>query len=322
MRGSLTPALSTSISEIGGEEFFDPTLAINVQASISANAMTPSVARDFVQDVVTRRTAFIATVKQTLSGLKELGVTNSNLQPGSADLAFLIPRDLFENQVGALAKELTFIGRLVGDFSEAVTGTLEPAELEQLSSSIPTVAILADAGVIAAIAKVVNMFLQAWEKIERIRKIRAELSEMGMKGKLVEELTTQITTTINEVIEESTETTLSVYPGNSDRKNELHTAIKQGTRRLYGQIERGLTIQFRVEPSANAEEIDQIAFQTVDQINRELRFPVIEEEPLLLSTGQILEGDLADSVTLLKKTTTKKTTVKKEEAAPSEKGKK
>jgi hypothetical protein len=295
---------------LGGEEFFNPNIAESVQASISANAMTPSVAKEFVDDLETRRSVFLATVKQTQEGLSQLRVTGSSLQPGQSDLAFLIPRELFKNQVSSFAKELLFLSRLIAHFSEAVTGIVEPAELEQLSSSIPTVAIAANVGIVAAIAAVVNKFLEAWEKIEKIRKIRADLNEMGMKGKLVEELTTQITTTINEVIEESAEITLKGYGGDAGRRNELENALKQDTRRLFGQIERGLTIQFRAEPKEDADEKERIALKEVDRVSHVMQFPRIEFEPLLLTQGEVLEGDLPEVTVVSRKTTTKKTTTK------------
>jgi hypothetical protein len=119
---SLTPSQTESVAAIGGGEFFDPLIADKVKFSIVTNAMTPSVARDFVQDLATRRSAFLATVRQTLAGMQELGVSTVDLKPGSADFAFAIPRDLFENQLGPFATELRFISRLIQHFSEAVTG--------------------------------------------------------------------------------------------------------------------------------------------------------------------------------------------------------
>jgi len=62
---SLSASERAAIAEIGGGEFFDPDLAEKVKASIAANAMTPSVARDFVLDVATRRAEFLRTIKTT-----------------------------------------------------------------------------------------------------------------------------------------------------------------------------------------------------------------------------------------------------------------
>src|SRR5258708_1378007 len=69
---SITASRAAVIAEMGAGEFFDSAIAEKVRASISTNAMTPSVARDFVQDLSTRRAAFLATVKNTLQGLQRL----------------------------------------------------------------------------------------------------------------------------------------------------------------------------------------------------------------------------------------------------------
>src|ERR1700679_1064575 len=138
----LTPAQIEAISEIGGEEFFDPEISESIRNSISANPMTPSVARDFFSDLVSRRATFLSTVKQTLAGMKELGISSDKLATGSADLAFLIPRSLFKDELGSFAKELNYMHRLFMHLSESVTGKAEDARLETLASSTPTVALV------------------------------------------------------------------------------------------------------------------------------------------------------------------------------------
>jgi hypothetical protein len=272
--------------------------------------MTPSVAKDFVQELASKRAAFLATVRSARQSLEKLGIKESGLQPGSADVAFLIPREIFDNRLGAFAKELNFISRLIQDFSEALTGQAEPAELEALSSSTPMISLVANAVVLGTLATVVNKFLDAWEKIERIRKIRSELTEIGMKGTAVEELTEQITTTVNEVVEKSTEIALVKYTGS--RKNELSNAISQDIRRLFGQIERGLTIEFRAEPKKGGDGEEQKALETITNLNKEMQFPQIAREPMLLETGELLEGEI-QTVKRSKKTTTQKTVTSKKE---------
>jgi hypothetical protein len=306
----ITPSQASAIKEMGGAEFFDPSIADKVKNSIQMNAMTPSVAKDFVQELATKRSAFLATVRSARQSLEKLGIKESALPPGSADVAFLIPRDIFENHLGPFAKELNFISRLIQDFSEALTDHAEPAELEALSSSIPTVSLLANAAVIGTLATVVNKFLAAWEKIEKIRKIRSELTEIGLKGAAVEELTEQITTTVNEVVEESTEIALVKYKGN--RKNELANAIRQDTRRLFGQIERGLTLEFRAEPKKGGDADEQKTLENIAGLNREMQFPQIAHEPMLLESGEILEGEI-QIAKHSKKTTTQKTVTSKKE---------
>ncbi len=226
LANSITPSQAAIIDEMGGGEFFDPSIAERIQASISANAMTPSVARDLVQNLANSRKTFLDTIGSTIQCVKRLNFTQAALPAGSADLAFLVPRDLFDNHLAEFAKELSFISRLIQHIAEGVTGQAEPVELESLSSSIPTVAVGASLAAIATLATIVSKFLEAWERIHKIRKLRDELTDIGMGGVAVEELTEKVTTTVDEIVEESTELVLVGYNGHDPgRRNELKTAI-------------------------------------------------------------------------------------------------
>jgi hypothetical protein len=171
--------------------------------------------------------------------------------------------------------------------------------------------------VIGAVAFVVNKFLEAWEKIEKIRKIRAEITEIGMKGTAVSELTEQITTTVNEVVEESTEYVLLKYEG--PRRNELANAIRQDTRRLFGQIERGLTIEFRAEPPKTGDAQEQKELKDISDLAHVMQFPEVPKEPMLLTNGEVIDGKI-QAVKQSKKTTTHKTTVSKKEMQKEDDG--
>lgn len=309
---AITPSQFAIIDALGGARYFDPSIAGEVRSSVEKNAMTPTVARDFVQDLASKRAEFLSTVRNARNELKKLNITRSVLQPGSADLAFLIPREMFDNELVRFAKELTFISRLLQHFSEAVTGEATEAQLEQLSSSVPTVALAAAPGVIAVIALAVDKFLAAWEKIERIRKLRAELADIGMKKTALDELTEQITTTVDEVVEEATTTVMLKYAGSPERKNELSNAIRQDTQRLFGQIERGLAVEFRAEPKKDGDTEEQKVLKDITDLARRMQFPEVAPEPMLLSGGEVIEGELRNVKRSTKKTTTK--TVSKKSA--------
>jgi hypothetical protein len=316
MAHAITPSQAAAIQEMGGAEFFDPAIAAKVTNSIQTNAMTPAVARDFVKDLAVRRSAFLETVGTAREALEKLGITDSGLKPGTADVAFLIPRDIFDNRLGSFAKELTFISRLIQDYTEARTGEAEPVTLEQLSSSIPTVTLMANLAVLSLLGTVIKKFLDAWEKIEKIRQMRAQLAEMGLKGKALQELSDDVTTTVDRVIEESTELVIANYKGN--RKNELSNAVRQDTRRLFGQIERGLSVEFHTNPKSGTQESGQNNLEQIADLTKKLKFPEIANEPLLLGSGEILEDSAEGDVQVIrqtKKVATHKTTTSRKEAS-------
>jgi hypothetical protein len=321
LRATLTPADMAVIAEVGGEEFFDPLLATKVKESIEKNAMTPTVARDFVQDIASRRAKYLETIRSTIDGLTALGVKDVSLVAGTADMAFVIPRDLFKNHLGPFARELSFINRMIDHFSEAVLENPEPVKLEGLSSSTPTIGLEVGVKVIEAIASTVVMFLVAWEKVKKLRHVRSEVAELGLKNNL-HEFTEQIKTTVDDVVEESVKITLTNFKGDANRRNELETALRQDTLKLFGQIEKGLTIQFRAEPDDDAVETDKNALAAVAKMSRTMQFPEPEKGPLLLADGEDMDEDDPETITAstrrIRRTTTTTTTnrgrIKKEDA--------
>lgn len=233
-------------------------------------------------------------------------------------MAFLIPREIFDNRLDNFATELKFISRLVNHYSEALTGEAKPAELEQLSSSIPAVALMADLIVLSTLATVVNKFLNAWIKIEKIRILRSQLEEIGMGGTATDQLDERITTTIDQVVEESTQIVLAPYKGDTGRRSELDTAVRQDTRRLFGQIERGLMVEFRTgEPKTDADPEKQKALANIADLDKKMQFPPVVTEPMLLGTGEVLEGEI--KVSHSKKTTSHKATTKETFTRPRRK---
>lgn len=310
LRGSITPSQYSEVEGMGGADFFDPNIVNRVNESIQTNAMTPSVAADFVAVLTTARSKFLSTVRSARKNLEQLGISVSAPKPGSADLAFLIPRDMFGNELAEFAKELKFISSLLKDVSEALTGHTEPVQLEQLSSSVPTVALIASAEVIKVIAEVVSKFLEMWEKIKRLRRLKAELEDEGISDSALEQMTERIDTTVEEEVEEATQLILLKYPGSPTRKNELGNALRQNTHRLFAQIERGLQVEFRAEPPKDGKAEDQRAFADISEIARTLKFPQVAHQPMLLKDGAILEGEI-QTVRRSKKTTTHKSTVRK-----------
>lgn len=97
---SIAPSQFAEIRAMGGEECFDPSIYEKIKNVVQTNAMTPAVARDYLKDFVSRRAAFLSVVRTALAGLEGLHVGTSEIQAGSADVAFLIPRDIFGNQLG------------------------------------------------------------------------------------------------------------------------------------------------------------------------------------------------------------------------------
>lgn len=291
---------------MGGEEYFASDIAQKVKLSVANNAMTPTVARDFVKDLASKRTAFMKTVENTIEGLTSLGVTGYALPAGGSDLSFTIPREIFADELASFAIELRFLDKLLRDLSEATLGKPEPVKLEALSTTTPVVSVLTDPHVLNALAKSIQFFLDAWKKIEDIRKVRSEVARVGVVGSALEQFDEKIEETVTEVVEETVKLSLANYSTDEHRKNELTTALSQDMRRLFGQIERGLVVEFRAKPEelerSDSSEGDPLI--SVLDISKNLLYPIPDSQPLLLASGELLEGEITR--TTKKSTTTTK----------------
>jgi hypothetical protein len=104
MAEAISPSQLAAIQEMGGGEFFASDIASTINESIQTHAMTPSVARDFVVDLAARRAEFLTTIRNAYQSLQKLGVKEASLPPGAADIAFRIPREMFDNELRAFAK--------------------------------------------------------------------------------------------------------------------------------------------------------------------------------------------------------------------------
>lgn len=315
---NITPSEWAAIEELDATEFYDPSIADKVRTSVERNAMTPAVARDYVQDIATRRATFIQTVKETIQGLKNLGVPQAEKKAAPpAEAAFSVPRTIFHEQLGAFARELQFIDRLLRNMNEALTGESQPTELVALSSSTPTVAVFTSLGALKLLGVVVNSFLDAWKKVEEIRMMREKLKSLGfVSATALDEMTAAIAASVKEVVEESTKLSLAEYRKDSGRRNELDNALRRDLHRLFGQIERGLTVELKInvddKATSSSDELKQIA-----DIVQKMRFPEPAKEPMLLANGEIIEDETVNPVTTKRTATTEKQTKKKGSEAPS-----
>jgi hypothetical protein len=80
-------------------------------------------------------------------------------------------------------------------------------------------------------------------------------------------------------------------------------------KRLFGQIERGLVIQFRVKDDENAVPDDAVQLKAIQDAGRVIKFPEPARYPVLLSNGDVIDGDdLTGTVTRTTKKVTKTTT--------------
>ncbi|WP_262298588.1 hypothetical protein [Microvirga sesbaniae] len=286
----LTPAEIKSIEGIGGLPFFSSELVDTLKDAVAQNAMTPAVVQQRTNELIGKRQAFLETLTNTSNSLTQLGINSDSLEEGEAEIGFQIPRDIFENELDGLIGELRAIRRIIRAFSELATGSVEPIEVRQISTSDPFFFFGLDVATVTQLGLVVVWALDRWKQVEEIRKLRSETRKN--KSFSEEEIKTffdkKIEDTVKAAIDQKTTELVGPADGKAGRKEEQRADISWALESLLARIERGMTVEVRfLPPTASATDESGGAsgqtedFQTLSELAPQLVFPAADAAPVL-----------------------------------------
>lgn len=289
LSSSFKPAEIKMLEEIGAAPYFLDDIAGRLDVWVLQNPISPAVARTQLETFVNERATYLATVRQTANGLEQLHIHPSKPPVGSAELDVLIPRDLFQNQLDQLLKELAVVNRVLRAFSEAATGSAQPVEVHEISTSDPLFSLVIDPITTAMIAGVVTWALNTWKQVEDIRKIRAETRKLSsFSEKEVKDIfDAKVAQTIEEAIAKKVDE-LVPDTGKAGREKEQRNDLTWALQSVLARIERGMTVEVRFipppPPPADATQEQQkvaAAFQTIAEAVPQLAFPPAEPHPIM-----------------------------------------
>lgn len=290
MFGELTPAEWEFLGERDAQELFGLELVEQIESQQAANGITPAVLKSFVSEKSSKRQKILGDFRNILTNLTAVGFEVENLEPGEAEVGFIIPRQLFEDSLLGLAEEFRVIDRVLGFFSEAVTGKREPANIGELSTTDPLVLVPTAVGVAVAVGKTVTWLMDTYERTLRIRKLRAESKEFGLPYLVLKEYMDLIETTISDAIEQRIAELLP--KDRKPRDGELSNGLRWSMKAILARLERGMRVEVRflpppVEKEAGeaadaASQAQQSEFAELAEIQQDLMFPLeVEGEPIL-----------------------------------------
>lgn len=289
-----TPAQIVFLRETGAEPYFGPAITDQISSLISANPMTPVVVRDHVNAKMKERASFIANLTSIDQGLNAIGVKAIELSPGEAEIGFLIPRGLFDNNLEGLEKELHSIRHIINFFQEAITGHVEPVDVRQISSTDPLFFFGINVPTMAALGATVTWALDVWKRVLEIRKLHQQAKNAGITEQTQKAIESEIKIKVEASVNEKVTELLKNSPNGKERSNELEAGLKWALNSLLAQIERGLSVEIRVVPPAKSEENaaaseeDQKtgdSFSQLIEVSRHLEFPENIGHPILQLPG-------------------------------------
>lgn len=285
------PAKQKRLESIGAQEFFSRRIAETIQKAVIENPMTPAVAQQALQELLTRRQTYLSNLEAASTSLKALGIEPGHLEEGTAEIGFQIPRELFKGELEGLIKELGAIKRIIRAFSELKTGTVEAIEVRQISTSEPVFFFGLSVSTIVAIGAAITWALNTWKQIEEIRKLRLETSKSQSftKEDIEAFFGNKIRKTIEDAIEAKSKELVEDADGKAGRKKEQRTDIAWALKSIFARVERGMTVEIRflpppkpvvAEPGDDESQV-QAAFKTLGEIAPQLLFPTPDPSPVL-----------------------------------------
>ena len=288
-REKFEPAQIALFDEIGASEFFVKDIWALINDWVQQNHLTPVVIQTNLNNLKSKRQAYIENITKLRDSLDVIGVKASVLQQGDAEIGILLPRPLFDNNFEQLIKELSAIKFVLRAFSELATGYVEPITVREISTSDPLFLLGMVPKTIAKIGRTVTWALNTWKQVEEIRKVRAETAKLTEFSE--EEIDSifgkKIKKTIDAAVSDKLDSLLADVADNKGRAKEQREHLKSSLEWLLAQVERGVTIEIRfLPPPQTPQEEGQPPdipqeFKTLQEVAPQLVFPKIKGTPIL-----------------------------------------
>ncbi|MCI5111393.1 MAG: hypothetical protein MRY75_12645 [Marivita sp.] len=277
---------------------FERDLVSEIRKWISENPMSPNVVSQKVNTLRDERQQVLSYLQSFSESLGFFGFDYDELDEGTAELGFQIPRELFSNNLDGLIEELKQTQRMLRFVSEARTGSYNPAVVGSISTTDPLFFLGVSVPVAQQFGLLVTWAIGVWYTVEKIRKIRAETAQIQAftEAEIKKIFDSKIQEQINQSVEAKVKEILENGNAPKNRHGELSGALTWVLEALLAKMERGLTVELRLPPPPNEEldeEIDEETGQTSEPSNEmkaytdlldiqsKLQFPNMGDTPVL-----------------------------------------
>lgn len=290
---AFSPTWQQAVQELGAFELLGNSLSGQIEEIFARNQITPSVAQQELQTLATRLQTLSSAIDQLLAGFKALRVGKEELAPGDCELGVLVPRAFVDNRLDRFAEELEELNRIFGVFAELATGSRPSFEIKTISSTDLSVFLDVGAIVGACVATAVERVIALYKNLLEIRKLQGELVRQGVDKKNLKGLEDHAGAIMDSGIDGLVKELLAEYKGKSDvgRKNELSIELKYALKKVANRIDRGFSIEVRMEEpimpaEADAESNEGLAslarsHEKIQAASANLQFLKLSGEPIL-----------------------------------------
>jgi len=283
------PTWKQALEELGAADLFGSVLAERIEEIFRRNQITPVVAQKEIKQIVERLSAFENAINEIHSGFSKVNIGAEELDPGTAELGVLIPREFVENKLDVFGEELQELDHIFDVFAEVATGGRPGFQIRSISSSDLSVFLGLSAPVAACVAVAVERVVALYKQLLEIRKLQGELRDQGVPEKNLKGIEDHANSFMEQGIDGVVTSILEEFHKNADgpRKNELKIELRYSLSKIANRVDRGFNIEVRVEPpnqdgGSESDAQDELKYgEMVESAAPTLQFLKREGRPIL-----------------------------------------
>lgn len=177
---TMSPVERQVLEEWGVSHLLGEALLEQIETAFDGNQLTIQTAQQEVERFVAPVQGLQTQLDQLIAAMEGLRIGAEELEPGEFEVDVLVPRVAVRDELGELGKEFTELEKILLPFTELVTGSRPGITVRSVGSSDFTLYLAAAPGVAVAIAKAVDEVLKVYERIQNIRKTKAEIESLQL----------------------------------------------------------------------------------------------------------------------------------------------
>lgn len=299
---AFSPTWRQVLDEIGAAPLLGLELDARVTEIFSRNQITPSVALQELQTILTEIQALSTSIDQMLAAFRQLKIGSEALPAGDCEVGILIPRIFVDNRLDKFSEELGELNQIFGVFAEVATGGRPSFGIRAISSSDLSIFLDTAPVIGACVAVAIERIIALYKQLLEIRKLQGELAKQGLEKDNLKGIEKHANGLMEQGIDKLVKELLADFHKVDDngRKNELSIELKYALKKVANRVDRGFNIEVRMtEPEATEPEADEQENAASKEATRHhvriaaaaetLQFLKLEGEPILSLTEEKTE---------------------------------
>lgn len=256
---SFVPSQQRILNAIGGTDKIGAGLLHRINSLLDENQITPADALAKMQALYEEVVQFHTTLVGLSRSFVDLNVGTEDPSGETYELGILIPKELVENDLDGLNKELKRLDQHLRTFAEIVHSDPKSLKIRSLGTGSLEFFLDSPATVAAAVMLAVERLVALYKQILEIRNLRKGLEDKKFPPgtvKLVKDHEAQLITDELDAIRDEI-ITENYKSGDLARKNELKNALTSALKYLADRIDRGVDFEARPPTTPPGTQSDQ-----------------------------------------------------------------